>query len=128
MDYEEFVFSMLDTEPGVFGAAIIDNSGKIAYQTENWDLTSDLDQLKSVVKEAAADGKNPGKISVMKIGYMVVEFTPERVIGTNAGRKGHVIVAPVDKGALITFIDPAKGPRDALFNVQQFAHKLKGNL
>ncbi len=64
----------------------------------------------------------------MKLRYMIVEFTPERVIATNAGHKGHVIVAPADSGALITFIDPSKGPRDALFNVQTYAAQLKGNL
>ena len=38
------------------------------------------------------------------------------------------LFAPADSGALITFIDPSKGPRDALFNVQTYAAQLKGNL
>jgi len=67
-------------------------------------------------------------LSVMKIKYMIVEFTPERIIATNVARKGHIIIAPVDKGALICYIDPAKGPRDALFNVQKAASQLKGQI
>jgi hypothetical protein len=123
MDYENFIFSLMDTESAVFGGAIINNKGELVYQTENWNLQEDLPQLKQILK-----GENPGSLALMKIKYMIVEFTPERIIGTNVARRGHVIITPVDKGALIVYIDPAKGPRDALFNVQQFALKLKGQL
>jgi hypothetical protein len=123
MDFQEFIFSLMDEEPAVFGGAIINNAGEIAYQTENWDLSEDLAQFKQILA-----GENPGRVSIMKLGYMIVEFTPERIIATNAGHKGHIIIAPADSGALIVFIDPTKGPRDALFNVQNFALKLKGEL
>lgn len=129
MDYQEFCYSLLDTEPAIFGVAVVNNAGNIAYQTENWNLSEDLAQLRSTATEALkSDGKNPGSMSIMRIKYMIVEFTPERVVGTNVSRKGHIILAPVEKGALISFIDPNKGPRDALFNVQNFTQKLKGNL
>jgi hypothetical protein len=123
MDYEAFIFELMDADPAVFGGAIINSSGKLVYQTENWDITGDVEQLNKII-----GGENPGSLSIMKIKYMIVEAIPERIIGTNVSRKGHIIVAPVDKGALICYIDPAKGPRDALFNVQQFALKLKGNI
>jgi hypothetical protein len=123
VNYEEFIFSLMDEEPAVFGGAIINNKGELAYQTENWEINQDLDQLKVIL-----GGENPGSISIMKIKYMIVEFTPERIIGTNVTRKGHIIIAPVEKGALICYIDPSKGPRDALFNVQDFAGKLKGQV
>lgn len=128
MNYEDFVYGLMDTEPAVFGGAVINNKGDIAFQTENWDLAEDKAQLLAAAKEAKIDGKSPGTLVVMKIKYMIVEFTPERVIATNVTRKGHVILAPVDDGALITFIDPNAGPRDALFNVQAAAGKLAGNL
>jgi hypothetical protein len=123
VNYEEFIFALMDEEPAVFGGAVINNAGQLAYQTANWDITGDLEQLKKI-----AAGENPGSISIMKLKYMIVEYTPERVIGTNVGRKGHIILAPIDKGALVTYIDPGKGPRDALFAVQKASQKLKGHL
>jgi len=123
MNYEEFVFSLMDTEAAVFGGAVINNAGDLVYQTANWDIKGDVPQLKKIL-----GGENPGSLSIMKIKYMIVEFTPERIIATNVTHKGHIIVAPMEKGALICYIDPAKGPRDGLFNVQSFAQKLKGNL
>lgn len=123
MNFEDFIYALMDDEPAVFGGAVINNSGQLAFQTYNWDISGDVDQLKKIIS-----GENPGSVSIMKIKYMIVEFTPERIIATNVARKGHIIIAPVDKGALITYIDPAKGPRDALFNVQKAAAKLKGQL
>lgn len=123
MDFESFIFQLMDTEPAVFGGAVINNAGKLAYQTENWDITADVPQLVQVI-----GGQNPGSLTIMKLKYMIVEYTPERIIATNVGRKGHIIVCPVEKGALVTYIDPAKGPRDALFNTQQAAIKLKGQI
>lgn len=131
MDYEEFIFSLMDAEPAVLGGAIIDPDGNLVYQTENWEISGDVEQINGLVTEALKeDAKQPPSLSIMKLKYMIVEFTPERIIATNVQRKGHIIIAPVGKGkaSLVTYIDPAKGPRDALFNVQTFANKLKDKL
>jgi len=125
VDYENLIFDLLDSEPSIFGCALIDSSGKILFQTENWDISQDLDQLKSVIAESQKpDGKNPGTISIMKLSYMIIEFIPERIIATNVMKKGHIIIAPSKKATLVTFIDPTKGPRDVLFVIQNFARKL----
>jgi hypothetical protein len=125
MDYEEFAFSLLDTEPTILGVAIIKSGGNLEYQTDNWEISADVPQIMSIASEAQQNGQSPGSLSIMKLKYMIVEFTPERIIATNVTRKGHIIIAPIGNGALVTFIDPAAGPRDALFNVQNFAAKLK---
>jgi len=128
MDYEDFIFSLMDAEPAVYGGAVINPDGELVYQTENWEISDDVPQINEMVTEVLKeDGKKSSSLHIMKLKYMVVEFTPERIIATNVKRKGHVIVAPVGKGkaALVTYIDPARGPRDALFNVQNFAGKLE---
>jgi len=98
------------------------------YQTDNWEISADVDQINHLVTEVLKeDGKKSPSLKIMKLKYMIVEFTPERIIATNVQRKGHIILAPVGKGkaSLVTYIDPSKGPRDALFNVQNFASKLE---
>ena len=125
MDYEEFIFELLDAEPAVLGGAVIDINGNLMYQTENWDLQQEIDQINAVISEAQkSDGNNPGKLEIMKVSYMIVELTPERIIATNVARKGHVIIAMGDNGSVVAYIDPNRGPRDALFNVQTFSRKL----
>ena len=42
--------------------------------------------------------------------------------------KGHIIICPVPiggTGALVCYINPQAGPRDALFATQEYAIKLK---
>ncbi|NVM37931.1 MAG: hypothetical protein HWN81_20225, partial [Candidatus Lokiarchaeota archaeon] len=54
--------------------------------------------------------------------------TEERKIGTNITGKGHLIICPVPiggTGALVCYINPQAGPRDALFATQEYALKLK---
>ncbi|WP_457559285.1 hypothetical protein [Candidatus Harpocratesius sp.] len=125
MDYEKLIFELMDTEPAVFGGAVINKNKELVFQTENWDLQQDIDSIIQAIEEANKDeGKNPGRIQIMKVTYMIVEFTPERIIATNVAHKGHIIIAMHEGWALITYIDPSKGPRDALFNVQSFTRRL----
>ena len=66
-------------------------------------------------------------IVIQGVKYMIVENTEERKIATNITGKGHVIICPVPiggTGALVCYINPQVGPRDALFAVQEYAKKL----
>ena len=62
-----------------------------------------------------------------EINILMLKNTEERKIGTNITGKGHIIIAPIPiggTGALICYINPQAGPRDALFTVQSNALKL----
>ena len=107
-----------ETKMKVGGVGVISSKGTIEYQTENWDLTPHASQILDTVQV------NKGSIALFGIKYMIVEHTPERIIGTNVTGKGHLILAPYEKGVLVTFILPEAGPRDVLFSVQEAAMKL----
>jgi len=88
----------------------------------------DLDKVNELLKAKLELGqRGMSNISLQGIKYMIVENTEERKIGTNITGKGHLIIAPIPiggTGALICYINPQVGPRDALFTVQSFALKL----
>jgi hypothetical protein len=66
-------------------------------------------------------------INIQGIKYMIVENTEERKIGTNITGKGHIIICPIPiggSGALICYINPQVGPRDALFTAQAYAQRM----
>ncbi len=129
MSVENIIDALLDEEPNVHGVAIIGKDGTIITQTENWDITGDLPVVNTLLGAKLELGqKGMTNITLQGIKYMVVENTEERKIGTNITGKGHVIIAPVPiggTGALICYINPAAGPRDALFTVQTYALKLE---
>lgn len=115
---ENLIDELIEEEQNVGGAAVISNSGELIFQTENWDLSSEIENILSVVESPKSS------IILLDMKYMIVENTPERIIGTNLKGKGHLILAPFEKGVLVTYIIPQAGPRDALFNVQTFAQKI----
>ena len=127
-EIERLINELLNEEQNVHGVAIINTSGTLITQTENWDITNDLSLINELLQTKLALGeKGISSITIQGIKYMIVENTEERKIGTNITGKGHVIIAPVPiggTGALICYINPQAGPRDALFTVQEFAKKL----
>ena len=127
-EIERIINDLLNEEQNVFGVAIIGKSGSLITQTSNWDISGDLEVINELLQTQLELGqKGMSSIVLQGIKYMIVENTEERKIGTNITGKGHVIIAPVPiggTGALICYINPQAGPRDALYNVQTFALKL----
>lgn len=127
-EIERLINELLNEEQNVHGVAIINTSGSLITQTENWDISNDLSLINELLQTRLALGeKGISSITIQGIKYMIVENTEERKIGTNIMGKGHVIIAPVPiggTGALVCYINPQASPRDALFTVQEFAKKL----
>ena len=125
---EIIIDELLNTEQNIFGVAIINKSGSLITQTQNWDISGDLDKVNELLKAKLELGqRGMTNISLQGIKYMMVENTEERKIGTNITGKGHIIISPIPiggTGALICYINPQVGPRDALFTVQSYAQKL----
>ncbi len=129
MSIENIIDELLNEEQNIFGVAIVSLEGSIVTQTENWNITGDLPLINELLQTKIELGeKGMTSITVQGIKYMLVENTEERKIGTNITGKGHLIIAPIPiggTGALVCYINPQAGPRDALFTIQSFALKLK---
>jgi predicted regulator of Ras-like GTPase activity (Roadblock/LC7/MglB family) len=129
-DIEAIINDLLNEEQNVFGVAIIDKSGNMITQTENWDITDDIEDINKLLNTKLELGqKGMTSLTIQGIKYMLVENTEERKIGTNLTGKGHIIIAPIPiggTGALVCYINPQITPRDALFSVQNYAIKLQG--
>ncbi len=127
-EIESIIDDLLSEEQNIFGVALISKSGTIITQTENWDLSNDLGTINELLGAKLELGqRGMSSLTIQGLKYMMVENTEERKIGTNIKGKGHVIIAPVPvggTGALICYINPQAGPRDALFTVQSSALKL----
>ncbi len=129
VEIESIIDELLSEEQNIFGVAIINKAGTLITQTENWNLSNDLGDINKLLGAKLELGqRGMTNITVQGIKYMMVENTEERKIGTNITGKGHIIIAPIPiggTGALICYINPQAGPRDALFTVQSYALKLQ---
>lgn len=129
---EEIIDNLLDEEQNIYGVAVVNRDGKLLTQTENWDISENIDKINELLRTKVELGeKGITSIILQDVKYMIVENTEERKIGTNITGKGHIIVAPVPiggTGALVCYINPQVGPRDALFTVQEYAKKLADHI
>ncbi len=127
-EIEGIIDELLEVEQNIFGVGIIGKDGSLITQTENWNLIKDLALINEILNQKLELGeKGITSLSIQGIKYMVVENTEERKIGTNITGKGHLIICPIPiggTGALIVYINPRVGPRDALFNIQEYAKRL----
>jgi predicted regulator of Ras-like GTPase activity (Roadblock/LC7/MglB family) len=127
-EIESIIDDLLSEEQNIFGVAIINKAGTLITQTENWNLSNDLETINKLLGAKLELGQRGiTSLTVQGIKFMMVENTEERKIGTNIKGKGHVIIAPIPiggTGALVCYINPQAGPRDALFAVQSSALKL----
>jgi len=127
-EIENIINNLLSEEQDIVGVAIVNKSGELLMQTNNWDLRGHMDEINKLLQTKVGLGeKGVGSITIHGIKYMIVENTEERKIGTNVTGKGHLIIAPIPPGghgALICFVNPQVGPRDVLFSVQECAQKL----
>ena len=127
-EIESIIDDLLSEEENIFGVAIINKSGTLITQTENWNLSNDLGTINKLLGTKLELGqRGMSNLAIQGIKFMMVENTEERKIGTNITGKGHVIIAPIPiggTGALVCYINPQIGPRDALFTIQTYALKL----
>jgi len=128
-EIESIIDDLLNEEQNIYGIGIISRVGELITQTANWDLTNDLALINEMLNQKVELGqKGISSLIILGIKYMIVENTEERKIGTNITGKGHIIICPIPiggTGAIIAYINPQVGPRDALFNVQEYAKKLE---
>lgn len=86
---------------------VVNRSGKILYSTDNWSVKRDINDLLS-----SWGSGNAQSVNLNKIRYSILQMEPERFIGTNRHKKGHLVGTSTPDGDkyMIVHIKPkAKG-------------------
>jgi len=93
--------------PDASDVAIVSKKGKILYSTSKWDVKKDIGS----VLHSWVNG-NAQFVTLDGIKYSILQMEPERFIGTNRQKKGHLIGASTPDGSnyMLAHIRPkAKG-------------------
>jgi hypothetical protein len=92
VNYADHVKRLLAANPTITQAAIATSEGRVLYQTKNWDVSKDISKfLADWVARAPA-------IVLGDVRYSVLQCTPERLVSTNVGKKGHLVGAITPEG------------------------------
>ena len=118
---DELGITALETNIKIASVAVMSDSGTIIFQTENWDLTNQTNNILNAIKGARSFVFN-------NLEFSVVETTLEGIIGTNNDGMGHIILAPFQGGLLVSYAMPQANPPKALSFLKNFAVRLNGKV
>jgi hypothetical protein len=118
---DELGISALESNINIASVAVVSEAGTVIFQTENWDLTNQTNNILNAIKGAYSFVFN-------NLEFSVVDTTPEGIIGTNNDGMGHVIIAPFQGGILVSYAMPQANPPRALSFLKNFAMRLNGKV
>lgn len=102
-DYEAVVNELISAYPDALAVTVIDETGSIAYQTDNWDISDDLGRLVSSWRSGSSQF-----VKVQGVKYSILQCVPERLVATNFGKQGHLVGAATPDGSykMVAYISP----------------------
>jgi len=118
---DELGILALETNIKIAGVAIMSDSGKVIFQTKNWDLTNQTNIILDVIKGDRSFIFN-------NIEFSVVETTSEGIIGTSNSGMGHILFIPIQGGTLVSYAMPQADPPKVLSFLKTFAIRLNGKI
>jgi hypothetical protein len=81
--------------PDAVNVAVVDRQGKILFTIGKWDVKKDIKEM--LAKWASG---NAQFVTLSGIRYSILQMAPERFIGTNRKKEGHLIGASTPDGKL----------------------------
>ncbi len=105
----------------IAGVAILSDSGNIIFQTDNWDLNNESNNILNIVKGSKSIDLNGATFSVIKT-------TPDGIIATNESGMGHIIFAPFQGGVLVSYAMAQADTSIALSFLKSYAMRLSGKI
>jgi len=118
---DELGITALETNMKIAGVAVVSDSGKVVFQTDNWDLTNQTNMILNVIKGDRSFVLND-------VEFSVVETTTEGIIGTADNWMGHVIFTPFQGGVIVSYAMPRADPLRTLPFLKTFAMRLNGKV
>nr|MDO8110671.1 hypothetical protein [Candidatus Sigynarchaeota archaeon] len=116
---DDFGNEALEANTKIASVAVLLSTGKIAYQSTNWDLTKQTGVLLGILNGNTSFQLNNSKFSVS-------ESSAAGIIATNPSGMGAVILAPFQRGLLVGYVMPFADPHVALVFLIEYATRLNG--
>ncbi len=99
IDYKTSVENLKQLEPDIISVAIIERGKELVYNTEDWDISEEVDKLVSIW-----DSMSGKSITIMGKKFSILQSTPERLIATSIKGEGHIIGAKDNERKLISHV------------------------
>ncbi|MBD3214078.1 MAG: hypothetical protein GF311_15825 [Candidatus Lokiarchaeota archaeon] len=108
---EQAVNNLMQKDPTIIAVTVIEGNDNIVYQTDNWDITPDLDRVLSSWR-----GQNAQFIKISGVKYSMLQCTSERMAATSIKGEGSIVAAKDEEHKLIAYVSPEGDMRGAMMD------------
>lgn len=114
VDPETAVFNLMQRDPSIIAAAVIDPMNNIVYSTDNWDISPDIGRVIS-----GWNSLNAQFIMISGVKYSMLAQTPEGFTATSIRGEGHIVGAKDEERRIIVYLEPDGNLLGAQMDVQR---------
>jgi len=95
------VYNLIQKDPSIIAAAVVQGSDTILYSTDNWDISADVKRVISSWNSLTAQF-----IMISGVKYSVLQCTSERIVATSIRGEGHILGAKDEEHKIIIYLEP----------------------
>ncbi len=95
------IYNLIQKDPSIIAAAVVQGRDNILYSTDNWDISADVARVISSWNSLTAQF-----IMVSGVKYSVLQCTSERLVATSIKGEGHIIGAKDEEHKVIIYLEP----------------------
>jgi hypothetical protein len=123
-DPATIVYNLLQKDPSIIAAAVVQGRDTILYSTDNWDISADVSKVIS-----SWNSMNAQFVMISGVKYSVLQCTSERLVATSIRGEGHILGAKDEEHKLIIYLEPDGEPMGATMDTARALSQLssKGN-
>ncbi|MEJ2251244.1 MAG: hypothetical protein P8Y70_17070 [Candidatus Lokiarchaeota archaeon] len=111
IDPETAVYNLMQKDPSIIAAVVLTGQTNIVYQTNNWDVSPDIDKVIS-----SWVGQNAQFIKISGVKYSMLQCTNERMAATSIKGEGSIVAAKDDEHKIIAYVSPDGDMRGAMMD------------
>ncbi len=113
------IYNLLQKDPSIIAAAVIQGRDNILYSTDNWDISPDVAKVIS-----SWSSLNAPFIIISGVKYSVLQCTSERMVATSIRGEGHIIGAKDEEHKILIYLEPDGEPMGATMDTSRALSEL----
>ncbi len=118
-NFESLVKNLLKLVPDIYAVAIIEKYNTIAYSTDNWDISDDIDDVCS-----SWDTMRAQYIVISGIKYIIIECEIDTLVATSIQNLGNIVACKDEVRKIIAYVKPEGNVKSAIVEVSRLLQKM----
>ncbi len=113
------VYNLMQKDPSIIAAAIVQGRDTILYSTDNWEIGADVSRVISSWNSLTAQF-----IMISGVKYSVLQCTSERLVATSIRGEGHILATKDEEHKFIIYLEPEGDPRWTMMDIARALSQL----